>query len=622
MGIDATRTSSWIFAPPRNMETSSVKKLALSRRWLFVSVAVAVMASGGGVAVLAASADEITTSLPNTIEAVHSGKCLTTGGAAGPVMQEPCAKSVAARQAFRVSPVAGGYTISPLTGAGCLGVSTDTPVRLVATCTGGTDQKFTITRSGGGYAVKNVKNGRCVDVTGRSKSNAAAIIIWTCNGQTNQQWRLTLSPAATPSSSSPSPAVTATTTPPATTDATPTDSPSPTTAPTTTPPASGDCARPAGTSPQLKITDVNVGTAVTGYGSEGDTEPLPMAIAATPDGGSWLAWLGTDSKVYLGRLDCDDHLVGTPAGFDGIDLQDVQADATGGVLLLTRKGDCHTGPLCGGTSSPCNTMHMIRFDNSGKQVWERQVTNLSDTLGGYDNGARFVWWYQHHGRLATDGSNYAAYFGVAITVQNGNCVDIHEGDRMQVVSSSGALVSGHDSFEVGCSHAWTSRIVWDPRTGHFVMVCATDNDCRIAQPNPYRTVAAGTCDGTLFGGDLVLAKTAGYWTAWSQGGKARLEHFTTGASDKTVTTAAATSHPHLVGYGPDRMLLAWQSGSSMLAQVYDAGTGQAVGDQFTIGVRDHDYQAFKAYADGSAAYPAAGSTSTSIKIARVMPLAG
>jgi hypothetical protein len=370
----------------------------------------------------------------------------------------------------------------------------------------------------------------------------------------------------------------------------------------------------------VKVTEVKVGVRVTGYGQEGDTEPLPMAIAAMPGGGSWLAWLGTNSRVYLGKLDCNDHLVGTPTSFDGIDLQDVQADSNGGVVLLTRRGTCHTGPLCGGTSSPCNTMYLVRFDNSGHQVWERQVTNLSSSLGGYDNGARFVWWYQHHGRLASDGKNYAAYFGVAITVQNGACVDIHEGDRMQVVSASGALLSGHDSFQVGCSHAWTSRIVWDPRTGHFAMVCATDNACRIARPNPYRTVAAGTCDGTLFGGDLVLAKTRGYWTAWSQGGQVRLDHFSTGASDSTVRTAARSAHPHLVSYGSGRMLLAWGSGSSMAALVYDAGTGKTVGGQFTINVKDHNYQAFKAYADGSAAYPAAGSSTTSIRIARVMPL--
>jgi len=386
------------------------------------------------------------------------------------------------------------------------------------------------------------------------------------------------------------------------------------------PAAQGPCGRIASAKPVVKVTEVNVGVKVTGYGGENDTDPLPMAIAATPSGGSWLAWLGTNGKVYLGRLDCNDKLVGSPTSFSGIDLQDVQADANGGVLLLTRPGDCRTGPLCGGTSSPCKTMYMVRFDNSGKQVWERQVTNLSSSRGGYDNGARFVWWYQHHGRLAYDGKNYAAYFGVAITVQNGSCVDIHEGDRMQVVSASGALLSGHDSFEVGCSHAWTSRIVWDPRTSHFAMVCATDNNCRIARPDPYRTVAGGTCDGTLFGGDLVLAKSKGYWTAWSQGGQARLEHFSTGASDTTIRTSASTRHPHLVSYG-GRMLLAWSSGSGLAAQVYDSGTGKTVGAQFTISVKDHDYQAFKAYADGSAAYPAAGSSSTTIKIARILPMA-
>jgi hypothetical protein len=586
-------------------------------------VAAVVMASGGGVAVLAASADEITTSLPNTILAVHSGKCLTMTSGAGPVTQQSCSSGAADRQRFQITPAAGGYTIAALAGGGCLavpaGAAAGTPVQMAATCTGGAEQTFAATSAGSGvYALKNTQTGKCIDVSRKSKANGASIIVWTCNSQTNQQWRLTPSAPAGQSSSPTTRAATAATSATPTSAATPTA----TTTPTATSAPAGDCVRQSGASPEVKISEVNVGVPVTGYGQEGDTDPLPMAIAATPDGGSWLAWLGTDSKVYLGRLDCNDKLVGTPTSFDGIDLQDVQADSTGGVLLLTRRGDCHTGPLCGGTSSPCNTMHMIRFDESGHQVWERQVTNLTDTRGGYDDGARFAWWYQHHGRLASDGSNYAAYFGVAITVQNGNCVDIHEGDRMQVVDASGTLVSGHDSFEVGCSHAWTSRIVWDPRTGHFVMVCATDNNCRIAQPNPYRTVAAGTCDGTLFGGDLVLAKTKGYWTAWSQGGKARLEHFTTGASDTTVTTSAATDHPHLVTYGSGRMLLSWESGSSMSAQVFDAETGQAVGTPFAIAVRDHSYQAFKAYADGSAAYPAAGSTSTSIKIARVMPLAG
>ncbi len=72
------------------------------------------------------------------------------------------------------------------------------------------------------------------------------------------------------------------------------------------------------------------------------------------------------------------------------------------------------------------------------------------------------------------------------------------------------------------------------------------------------------------------------------------------------------TNPDLVSYGPQRMLPTWESGSSMAAQIYDSDSGQAVGGQFTIDLPGHSYQAFKAY-------PAAGSTNTSIRIGRVMP---
>jgi len=392
--------------------------------------------------------------------------------------------------------------------------------------------------------------------------------------------------------------------------------------------AVGSCGRPVGvcTAPTVKVTDVSLGTAVTGYAQEGDTDPLPLAISAMPSGGSRVAWLGTDKKVYIGQLDCDDKLMGTPFSFSGIDLQDIYADDSGGVVLLTRDAtnggtdNCGTGTLCGGTSSPCRTMWMVRFNSAGTVEWETQVTNLSSSLAGYQNGARFVWWYQHHGRIAFDGTNYAAYFGVAITVNNGSCVDIHEGDRMQVVGPTGALLTGHDSFEVGCSHSWQSRIVWDARSSHFAMVCATDNNCRIAQPNPYRTVVTATCDGTFFGGDLVVSSSSGYWSAWSQSGAIRLAHFTTGTSDTNIADAGSSAHPHLVPYGPGKMLLAWGTGTSMSAQVRDAGaTGATIGPSFTIGVNDHNCQAFKPCADGSVAYPASGANAMSIRIGRVMP---
>jgi hypothetical protein len=69
------------------------------------------------------------------------------------------------------------------------------------------------------------------------------------------------------------------------------------------------------------------------------------------------------------------------------------------------------------------------------------------------------------------------------------------------------------------------------------------------------------------------------------------------------------------------MLLTWKSGSSIAAQVYDSATGATVGGQFTINAADHTYVNFEDYPDSSTAYPAAGSSSNSIKIARVAPTA-
>jgi hypothetical protein len=152
-----------------------------------------------------------------------------------------------------------------------------------------------------------------------------------------------------------------------------------------------------------------------------------------------------------------------------------------------------------------------------------------------------------------------------------------------------------------------------------VTVCATDNNCRIAQPAPYQTVAQGNCNGTLFNGDIVLSTTPGYWVAWSQDNQIRLEHFTTGASDQTISNAGASQHPHLASYGENNMLLTWGSGSAMAAQIRSAGNGATVGSQFTINVNDHNYIALKSFPDGSVAYPASGSSNTKVKIARVHP---
>ena len=153
------------------------------------------------------------------------------------------------------------------------------------------------------------------------------------------------------------------------------------------------------------------------------------------------------------------------------------------------------------------------------------------------------------------------------------------------------------------------------------MTCATDADnCAIERPTMGGVLFQATCSGQFFNGDLINASDGSYWSAWSDTNAIRLNQFNfKNVKGTSVSNAGSSQHPHLVAYGTGYMLLAWGSGTSMAAQVRSMTDASTVGSQLTIAVKDHAFQAFKPYPDGSAAYPAAGSNSTSINVARVMP---
>jgi len=55
---------------------------------------------------------------------------------------------------------------------------------------GGSNQTFTFTATGGGYyrITPNCATGSCLDVTGGSTSNGANVELWGYGGGSNQQW--------------------------------------------------------------------------------------------------------------------------------------------------------------------------------------------------------------------------------------------------------------------------------------------------------------------------------------------------------------------------------------------------------------------------------------------------
>lgn len=386
------------------------------------------------------------------------------------------------------------------------------------------------------------------------------------------------------------------------------------------------------TSPQVRITEVDLG--VTVVNNESETELKPIALAAIPSGGSWLAWMGSNGRVYMARLDCNDRLATAPVSFPANDFQDIISSDEGGALLLTRNADgggtlnCgNPSNLCDGGPNPpisCYGMYTVGFDCAGKELWATQLTTQNRRLPPYSTGpngpeVHMIWWYQHHGRLAWDGDNFAAYFGEALSVSQGGCINIHQGDRMQVVDSNGTLLAGHDSVDWGCSHSWNTRMVWDPSTGRFEMVCATDRTGGIAQPaNPGRLIYRAKNLSTLSIGDITTAAGGGYWITASDQGNVLLMRLRNGSVGQT-NTIGSSPHSKLAAYDSGLMVAGWGSGSTIAAVVLDASDGSFVSDRFNIDVPNNIYHPFKAYPDGSVAYAAPGSNRTSIRIARILP---
>ncbi|KAG4034643.1 hypothetical protein PC123_g28687, partial [Phytophthora cactorum] len=230
-----------------------------------------------------------------------------------------------------------------------------------------------------------------------------------------------------------------------------------------------------------------------------------------------------------------------------------------------------------------------------------------------------IWWYAHHGRIAFDGKNWAAYFGAAVSTSEGGCINIHQGDRMKVVDASGKITANEDSFDWGCSHSAYERITYDNRTNSYATICKTDSNNRIMPPKDWDTTIYPVDLGAANLGDIVpdsVASSKKYWATVSNGNgdnaKVHLIHFAMNAAASEDITLGGTDAneraPHLASIGSGGMLAMWEGSSSggdlmeggartIYAQVLDASTGKAISDKVTVdkSVVGNRYQALKTY---------------------------
>ena len=220
------------------------------------------------------------------------------------------------------------------------------------------------------------------------------------------------------------------------------------------PAADGNCHRSAGASPTTAVTQVSVGTKVTGAGQQGDTDPLPMAIAATPSGGSWLAWLGptarSTSANSTARTTWSAPLPASPASTCRTSRPTRTAACCCSPARVTATpGRCAAGvqPLQHHVDGPLRQRRPPGLgapghqpDRQPRRVRQRRPVRL---VVPAPRPARLR---RHELRRVLRGGDHRAE----------RQLRGHPRGRPDAGGQpSGALVSGHGSFEVGCSHAWT-----------------------------------------------------------------------------------------------------------------------------------------------------------------------
>ena len=405
---------------------------------------------------------------------------------------------------------------------------------------------------------------------------------------------------------------------------------------------------------RIRIREIDVGQTVVVNSDEAALKPV--AISPVAGGGSRVAWMGEGSSVHVTTLNENDEIVQNTLAFPAHDFQDIYATQDGGVLLLTR--DATGGGIlnCGDENNlcnvpddaiPCFNMVMVKFDDHG-EIWEAPLTGADDvppySTAPDGPATTLIWWYAHHGRIASNGDTFAAYFGSAISISTGSCINIHQGDRMRIVSKAGEIQEG--GFGWGCSPSGYEQLIWNSVAHAYVSVCKSENATSgIAAFAPDMAVIWNVDPwyGNL--GELVLASDGGYWLALSDRkpgqperssglAEVRLLRFTSDevSVQQTIPVAANINAraPHLAELGGDALLLLYETSEApgelsdvpntqTLVELRDAKDGSPIGEPLTVpNFKSNRYHALRAFPDGSAAIAVKGDGDTTIKILRVL----
>jgi hypothetical protein len=205
------------------------------------------------------------------------------------------------------------------------------------------------------------------------------------------------------------------------------------------------------------------------------TEYYPVTVTPRSDSTSLLAYRQSgELNLAVLELDDSDEVVDTVFEVAGQEAHALMAHEDGGVLVYVREDpDIFSSEVCS-QAARCNSLELARFDNDGAIT---MTATLTDKLPVAQEGALFIWWYQHTARIAFANDTYGVYFRSAQTLPLPEGLTPRPGDTLRFVDTSGNRLEQGWGF--GCVPSWSVRIL------HNQVWAAV---CHGESPNAHRLV--------------------------------------------------------------------------------------------------------------------------------------
>ncbi|MBN1772808.1 MAG: hypothetical protein JXB32_16175 [Deltaproteobacteria bacterium] len=310
---------------------------------------------------------------------------------------------------------------------------------------------------------------------------------------------------------------------------------------------------------RVRVTEVSVAPASVETSGSGYFSPdRPVILSTQDDGTAKVGWTDGAGHVHVTPLDGNDARRAPDLTLPGTEVRGFVALSDGAAVLVRRDED---------------VMAVVRINDAGGEAFARHL--VGDESHDVD-GSRWIDDWSHDGRLAWNGSQFAAYHG-----QTGNhgSSGNHQGDRYVLLDPAG---SPSVVWDWGCSHSLDVRLAWNGSA--FGPVCLSDcypgKGIYYNHRNLVRSEPSGDCAGGSSAelGGLVGVGDGFLLSFVSREGRSSadvgLVHVATGGTAGTVawltdTAGVDESGAHLAAYGAN-YLAGWLEGGTPRLAVVDA----------------------------------------------------